>query len=374
MEYIYLTIHVLTMVNKLYKYLERIYYDPAEAGSFGGVLSLYRQAKRSFPNLKISQIKKWLMMQDVYTLHKPARRKFKRNRVYVDRKDELWQLDLADLSSLKKYNQKFKYILTCIDVLSKYAWVVPLKDKTGKTLVKALMVILSSERIPELIQTDKGSEFTNKLFQNKLKELNINFYTTGNETKASVVERFNRTLKTRMYKYFTHKNTLKYIDILPKLVQAYNSSYHRSIKMAPKNVTNANQHVAWENLYKNDVRHSRNFQFKVGDQVRISKSKLKFEKGYLPNYTGEIFTIAKRYPRNPVVYALNDYSGEQITGTFYEHELVKVVKNKDSSYEVEKVLRKRKRNGKTQYFVKWKSYPPKFNSWVDTLYDPNKRR
>ena len=176
-----------------------------------------------------------------------------------------------------------------------------------------------------------------------------------------------------MFKYFTHKNINTYIDVLPKLVKAYNSSYHRSIKMAPKNVTKENQDTAYKNLFENDVRHSRKFKFKVGDQVRISKRKLNFEKGYLPNFTGEIFTIDKRYPRNPVVYALNDYSGEPITGTFYEHELVKVIKNKGSLYEVEKVLQKRKRNGKTEYFVKWKHYPSKFNSWVNTLYDPRNK-
>ncbi len=360
------------MAEELNTFLAKAYYDVSNPVGFTGVLPLYRLAKRKFTGVTLPKVRRWLAEQDVYTLHKPLRKHFKRNRVYVNTINELWQMDLADLSSLKKYNRGYKYILTCIDVFSKFAWAVPLRDKSGKVLVKAFRAILRSGRRPDCIQTDRGTEFLNKLFQGLLKENNIRFYTTGNETKASVAERFNRTMKGRMYKYFTHKNTYKYYDILQKLVDAYNNSYHRSIKMKPTQVNERNQHVVRENLYGNEKRHSRQFKFKIGDQVRVSKAKLRFEKSYLVNYSEEIFTISKRYPRNPPVYVLKDFLGEVISGTFYEHELQKVFKAKDALYEIEKVLKRRKRNGKTEYFVKWKNYPEKFNSWVDSLVDPNK--
>ena len=155
--------------------------------------------------------------------------------------DDVWQMDLVDLASQSKHNAGYKYLLTCIDVLSKFAWVIPLKDKTGKSLVSALnKIIKKSMREPYHIQTDKGTEFTNRVFQTFLKDKDILFYTTQNTTKACVVERFNRTLKEKMWKYFTHRNTLKYIPVLNSLVHAYNISYHRSIKMKPISVNKEN--------------------------------------------------------------------------------------------------------------------------------------
>ena len=152
--------------------------------------------------------------------------------------DTQWQADLADLSKLSKSNDKHRYLLCTIDVFSKYAWVVPIKDKTGKTLVIAFKSVLKSGRWPNILQTDKGAELKNKEFQNFLKTRKIHFFTTENpKTKANIVERFQRTLKTRMWKYFTHNRTLRYVDILPKLVHGYNHAYHRSIKCAPVSVT-----------------------------------------------------------------------------------------------------------------------------------------
>ena len=272
-----------------------------------------------------------------YTLHKQPRRKFQRNRVMVSGIDKQWQADLVDLSSLSRYNKNNKYLLVCIDILSKFAWIVALKDKKGDTLVKAFKTILPSNRRPELLQTDKGTEFLNKSFQRLLKDEDICFFTTGNETKASVVERLNRTIKNKMYKYFTHKSTLKYLDILQKLVRSYNNSYHRSIKRAPATVDKDNEREVWKILYNVDDEISRRvfkFKFSIGDKVRVSKLKLKFEKGYLPNFSDEIFTIHKRHMRRPPVYTLKDYGGEIIDGTFYEAELQKVLKPEDALYRI----------------------------------------
>ncbi len=195
------------------------------------------------------------------------------------------------------------------------------------------------------------------------------FFTTHNETKASVVERFNRTLKTKMWKYFTAKNTYAYVAVLPKLVSAYNRSFHRSIKRTPNSVTPANSEVVWHTLYdtpNEEPSIAITFKFNLGDTVRISMAARTFSKGYLPNWTTELFTISDRIPRNPPVYKLTDYDGEELKGTFYEQELQKVDK-KDDLYEVEKVLRTRKRRGVTEYFVKWFGYPEKFNSWMRGL-------
>ena len=177
----------------------------------------------------------------------------------------------------------------------------------------------------------------------------------------------NRTLKNRMYRYFTYKSTLKFLDVLSKLVRAYNSSYHRRIKMTPSEVNSSNEREVWKNIYGLSSRPKIVYKFNVGDQVRIAKTKMKFEKGYLPNFSDEIFTIVKRYSRDLPVYVLKDYNDETIKGSFYEAELQRVRKPSDALYRVEEVLKKRKRKGNTQYFVKWQGWDGRFNSWVDDL-------
>ena len=157
---------------------------------------------------------------------------FKTNRVFAEGIDYECQGDLVDLGSVQKYNNRFRYLLTCKDTFSKYAWATPLKNKTDTTLVSAFKTILSSNWKPTYLQTDDGTEFKNSVFQQFLKNNGIKFLTTKSEKKASIVERFNRTLKTKMWKYFTAKNTVHYLDVLPEVV-SYNSTYHRSIKMAP---------------------------------------------------------------------------------------------------------------------------------------------
>ncbi|CAB4000451.1 uncharacterized transposon-derived [Paramuricea clavata] len=239
------------------------------------------------------------------------------------------------MDSLSKYNNGFKYVLTVIDVLSKYAWAEPIKTKTGENLVKTFEKILKKSRKPETFHTDKGTEFMNRKFQAFLKKHNIRFFTTQNETKASIVDRFNRTLKTKMWKYFTAKNTLKYVDILQKL-KLYGEQSDKPVR----------------------------FKFNIGDQVRISKAKRTFKKGYLPNWTEEVFTITKRVLRRPPVYKIADFDDEELKGTFYEQELQRVNKTDSDFYRVEEVLGSRIRNKRKEYFVKWLGYPDKFNSWV----------
>jgi hypothetical protein len=179
--------------------------------------------------------------------------------------DHQWQADLVDLGKLASYNKGFKYLLTCIDVLSRYAWVVPLKDKTGKTLKEAFEVIFKLGRQPIGLQTDRGTEFTNRVFQKFLKENNVHFFTTYNdETKASIVERFNRTLKTKMWKYFTHRETLTYVDVLPDMVASYNHTVHRTIGIPPAEVTWANQTtVSRGYMEERDPKNRANFLLEI---------------------------------------------------------------------------------------------------------------
>ena len=159
---------------------------------------------------------------------------------------------------------------------------------------------------------------------------------------------------------------MRYIDMLHDLVYSYNHSVHRSIKTKPVDVTTENKKQVWHTLYDNHstVKHPK-YKFKIGDQIRISKIKRTFEKGYLPNFSKEIFTITKQIPCDPPVYKLKDYDDQELKGTLYEKELQKVIRA-DDVYKVEKILKKRGRGNNVQYLVKWLGYRNKFHSWVPT--------
>lgn len=342
--------------------MEETYQDPRRVGSFGGIDALYRAAQGKVTK---KEIQKWLEGVDAYTLHRPARRKFPTNRVIVYFVDQQWQADLVDLKSLQKQNQGYRYILTCIDILSKYAWAIPLKKKRGEDIVTAFRTIFSTRK-PNSLQTDQGKEFKNAKFQNFLKQKGVRFFTTYNDTKAFVVERFNRTLKTKMWKYFTQNHTYRYIDVLDQLLKSYNHTFHSSIKRAPVDVNSENEQDVWFALYeKMENLKKKPCVFQAGDTVRVSKHKLQFEKGYETNWSEELFVITECIQRHPPVYRIKDLLGEPIQGTFYAQELQKV--KPKTEYEVEKILKKRTKRGQLEYFVTYKGYPKKFNQWIPSV-------
>ena len=251
-------------------------------------------------------------------------------------------------------------------MFSKFARVEPLKTKTGSAITAAFTKMIADKQC-KLLQTDKGTEFLNSTFQKLLKERNIRHYTSENDDiKAAVVERFNRTLKTVMWRYLTHVSSGKYIDVLPHLVTSYNNTYHRSIKMAPSEVNAQNESLVRNRLYPLNPEAPK-WRYKVGETVRMRQTKRVFKKGYEPSWTEEIFTIASRYPSYPPTYILKDFLGEEIKGKFYEQEIQSVIHKPDDVYVIERVIKTRRRGKQTEYFVKWRNYPDKFNSWVTDL-------
>ena len=304
-------------------------------------------------------------------LHKPIRKKFKKRRVFASGVDAIWAADLVDMQSFSRTNTGYKYILMIIDVFSKYGWAVPLKSKTGAEVTRAFAELWKHQKPPQKLWTDKGKEFYNKPMNDLLMSY-VHIYSTENEEKSSVVERWNRTIKRIMWKYFTANNTNKYIKVLPDIVHKYNNTYHRSIKCSP---TTAREPSSYQHVFDSlfgggggDKRStataaaSKPAKFKVGDRVRIVKKNNTFEKGFTPNWTEELFTISTVKRTQPITYTLADTKGESIQGTFYEQELQKT---KQEIYRIEKVVKKRRRNDGTQeVYVKWKGYSNDFNSWI----------
>ena len=219
----------------------------------------------------------------------------------------------------------------------------PLKDKTGVQLVKAFEKSLKTGRRPIQLQTDRGKEFYNKTFQQFLEKEKIHHFSTEEDAKASVVERFNRTLKTRMYRYFTSANTLRYEDVLQSLVRGYNATKHGSIGIPPKDVTIKNERRVWQRLYRRRLKPIRKKpRFRVGDRVRLNKKHRTFKKGYLPGWTEEVFTV-DRVMQGPVnTYKIRELDDTPLQGTFYEQDLQKVYMDDDAMFRIEKVLKRQK--------------------------------
>lgn len=347
----------MTTIEKI----RELYVDPGQPGSFSGLNNFSRGLKKVNIKASTKVLEKVLRKVDAYTLHKSVRKRFPRNRVIVPSIDHTWQIDLVDLQKFSRFNTGHRYLVTCIDVLSKYAWAVALKNKEGKTLAKALKDIFKKGRKPKCIQADKGTEFFNDNVRKLLEDNEIKLYAIYSENKACVIERFNRTLKEKMWRYFTGANKHRYIDVLQKLIESYNNSYHRTIGMQPNQVNKTNEKEIWYRLYGNLKNEKIKFKFQVGDYVRIPLLKTTFEKSYTQSWTHEVFTIHERIPRIPPVYRIKDERNEIILGVFYEKELQKA--EKIVEYKIEKILATKKINGITYKLVKWLGFDDSFNSW-----------
>ena len=359
--------------------IERLYSDVKGPASLGGIEKIFKILKQKNKNIRRSDVVNYLSTQDEYSLHKPIVKKFIRNRVLVSGIDDTWQIDLIDMRVFKNENDNNTYILTIIDVFSKYAWGRMIKNKQAITVMEAIKsVIEKSKRQPKKIHADDGNEFKGE-FNKYLKSKNIKLYLTHTGLKASVVERFNRTIKEKIWRYFTSSKETSYYKYLDDFFESYNASYHRSIKMAPKEVNQKNSDKVFENLYGYDKNigseNQIKIKFKKGDYVRITKYKSIFSKGYERNWNQEVFEIDKVLLNNFVpMYQLKDLDNEKIQGKFYTEELQMVSiniremeKKKGKVYEVDQVLDTKIVNGKKQYLIRWKYYPESQNSWEKNL-------
>jgi hypothetical protein len=270
------------------------------------------------------------------------------------------------MSNISEFNDNYKFILTVIDCFSRFAFAVPCRNKGGEQITQRFTEILAtSQRKPLKLQIDKGKEFLNSRFQNLLQENNIKHFTTENETKAAFVERFNRTIKTKLYRYFTANNTYRYLDVFDKLVAAYNKSKHSATGYAPIDVNAENENQIWTHLYLTEKRTQRAPQFKVKQKVRIQEKKHIMQKGYEPNWTEEFFEITETQPHGGrVLYKLKDTKGEEVTGRFYPEEIQKIEKSDQDKYLIDKVITSKKVHGKKYLLVSWKGWPASYNSWI----------
>lgn len=353
--------------------LRKIYYDPKNAGSFGGVQRLYQEAAKNH-NVTEEEVRDFLVRQNTYTLHKDRRLRFHRNKIVVLYPDFQWEADLIDVIAYARENSGYKHLLVVIDSFTKFAWLRPLKDKTPKSVETAFEDIFAVDgRKPHRLRTDRGTEFQNRVMNRFYKKHDILFFTTTNSTiKCAMVERLNRTLKARFFRFFTSKGNHRYIDHLQQFVDSYNNSPHRSIKMTPKQACVADASLVFQNLYDGktlkELLTDKDEKTKVnkGDTVRIAYDRSSFDKSYFSTFTDETAKVDRVIPKPRPMYSLVDYKNRKIPRNFYKEEIQAIP---EPSYRIERILRRRQRNGRWQYFVKFLNHSSEENQWVSDLED-----
>ena len=267
----------------------------------------------------------------------PQIRKFNKIKIIPLYKDETWSADLIDKSNLSKYNKNYKFILTVIDIFTKYAWAIPLKDKSGTSVTNAFKTIVQSTygrspigiRLPERLWVDRGKEFYNKTFLSYLKENNIKIYSTNSDLKAVFVERFNRTLLHLLSKPMFINGDGNWVDLLKDAMIDYNNRVHSTIRMTPAEASDNPDNVKYiQTLTKIKPK------FKVGDFVRNADKRNIYSKGYTSNWNRELFKIHEVLNTNPPTYKFEDRFGEVFDVKYYEQKLLKSAFNFDTNDDV----------------------------------------
>lgn len=301
--------------------LEKLYLDPRFSGAFSGANKFYREVKKIHPHVTMAQVRKTLAKIEAYTIHKKATKPKIFRKTWSFAPGHLWQMDLLDLQKYKTENDGFKYLCVIIDVFSKFAWVKPLRRKTAKSLVKALALLIMTER-PKKIMADQGSEFHNADVSRMLEAFGAKLYFVYSEKKASTVERLLRTLRGKLGRIFTQNRNHNWLKYIQDVVHSYNNTEHSTIKMRPAEVTDEHHVKIRQRLYPG--RAEKTAKFRVNQKVRIIAKRRTFGKEFEGQWTKEIFRIKVIQLTNPITYLLEDSRKEAILGSFYEAELQNV--------------------------------------------------
>ena len=365
----------------LEKYLSSLYFNLDRPGSFRGIDQLLKEVRRDNKyRIGRAKIKRWLSTQNTYSLHKPVKHKFKREKVLTNGLNYQVEIDLASVASLSKYNRGVKFLFFQIDDFSRFLKVLPLKSKQTPEILSALERTLGPV---QKVYSDRGGEFTSRRVEQYFKSRGIDHFLSSGGVKCSIVERSIRTFKSVLFKYLDSKQTYHFLDILQKLVDNYNRTPHSSLGgLAPNQITPQNEVDLMLHQYyperkgtkrnksltkvpKRPSANKRYFKLAIGDSVRIAFTKKTFSRDYMENFTTEIFTVVKRFLRHSIPrYKLKDSTVEPIIGTFYETELQKVSDPENIIWRINKVIRKRTRHSVKEVLVSWQGFDKKFDSWI----------
>ena len=343
--------------------------NPDSEASFSSSGEVLKVVKRRFPKTTIHDVEDVLQRIPTYTLHKGRRIRFERLRTKPAGFMEDVQVDLADFQKVADHNDGYHYMLVGVDVLSRRVFAAPVKSKASGHMITAFKALLKQMPAnPRRIFSDKGLEFLARPVKLFLTKIPIQQLTAESpDVKASVAERFIRTIKGRLYRYFTQNQTKRWVDVIPKIIDAINRTKSRATGMRPIDVDFYNAQEVRDKVYgPNPISPPKtpSALYEKGDKVRISKAKKTFEKSYLPNYTKEVFEIDAVNRDRPQTYRIKDTKGESITGHFYDQELSKTKYERDRKLKIRAVLKQRKRRGLQEHLVAFEGRPDDEAVWI----------
>ena len=335
--------------RKSERLLNEIDYNVKHPAGFSNALRLYHAVKGK--GITFQDVREFFSRQHAHQLTRPNRYNYARRRTVSMGLDHFWQADLVEVAHdaySRRINKGVNYLLTVIDVLSRHAWVIPLKTKSAQSVSRALETIfVTSQHWPNYLTTDEGKEFYNSHVKKLLAKYKVHHFSVYSRMKSSLSESFNRTLQEKINRYMIANDTRKFIDVVPSLVSGYNNAIHTVTKMRPAEIDMFNAPALARRLFgrKNATlpanrQSKRDFKFKEGDLVRLSKTPGHFRKSYKGNYTQEIFIISsrRRTAREGLnLYKARDFNNETIRGSFYEAELQ--LYHKPAKWTIEKKLK-----------------------------------
>ena len=296
-----------------------------------------------------------------YTLNRTAVRRFPRMKTFASGVDTQWQADLADMQAQRDANDGYRYILTVIDVFSRYLWCIPLKSKSMESVAEGFEELFKKVK-PLKLQTDQGTEFFNKKMTALMKKYDVKHFHTFSEVKCSIAERVIRTLRMRLTRLWDARGTFKYIDALPEIVKLYNATKHSTLKMSPDEARlPANKDQVLINLYGTLMPKPATVPLKPGTTVRLSMLRGVFTKEQVEPWSKEMYYVKAVNKTNPVTYTIADHNHEVLKGHFYRQELQPV----EAVTAGVNVLDERVHRGKKQYLVEWVGYDELEPEWID---------
>lgn len=306
-----------------FRILTNIYFDPAHPASFSSVYKLYKAANFIDRSITLDNAKKFLRNTKTYTRYKRSPRSFPRRKTIVSGINDQWQIDLISTLPLVRYFRRCAYIVACIDCFSRQAYIEPVPSKKADVVLSAFRVILRrAGTTPRVLQKDLGTEFFGP-FTRFLVEHNIHYFSSPSSQKCAIVERFNRTIQNKIYRFVSANLQLTYND-LQDIVRSYNHTKHRTLGIAPVDVTPANEYEIWLKQYADYIYSKKQIPLKVGDKVLISKLKTVFSRGYQTHFRPEILQVALVLRTFPPTFVLKDRNNTIVPGTFYLQQLSKI--------------------------------------------------
>lgn len=339
--------------------------------------------KRFYKNqLTAEQIDTLLTSIYSYGLHREYKKPAVRNPFYVYHIRHQIQMDLIQLErwsdiSLPRHNDGIRFLCVAIDAFTRFAWVVPMKNKSATQSLAAIKAIMTEMkesypfRYPKSVLVDRGTEYNNQYVKTYFQNISVNLYHPNNNTvKAGIAERFNRTLQNLIFKFMTQKETNCYITALPSLLKTYNSRGHRSIgNLSPfdaEEEENQSLVLQYQVQRFEKIRKKRKLKatFKLGDIVRILVQPVnRFRRGYHHQFSADLFRIHEIRSQMPIhMYIVQSMNTNEVLRTrFYKEQLQLFT---GEVYRIEKVLRQRVRRGKRECFVKWMYFTDDHNSWI----------